>query len=111
MNAFSSWAKARFQTNMFNKSNIIGGAVLGSILLSLTVFVTYKIATFDPRPAVVQAAEVELQELLPRYRQAEAEFNALKADKERTEKTLRDWKFSFDEEQLRAVEEEEGSFK
>jgi hypothetical protein len=80
--------------------------IIGSVILIALLLFAAKIVTYDPRPAVVQAAEEELQDLLPRYRQAEAEFNALKAEKERNEKTLKDYHFSFDEETLRAVEGE-----
>lgn len=80
--------------------------IIGSVILSLFVFFGLKIASYDPRPAVVQAAEAELQDLLPRLHLAEAEYNELKAEKERNEKTLKDFNFTFDEASLRAVEGE-----
>lgn len=85
-----------------NKKHII----IGSLLLTFLFLFAAKIMTYDPRPAVVQAAEEELQDLVPRFRQAEAEYNELKAEKERNEKTLKDYHFSFDEESLQAVEGE-----
>lgn len=79
---------------------------ISSVALLLIGFLGYKIITYDARPAVVQAAEGNLQDLVPQRNAKKAELDALNSQIDQNEKSLTEFHYVFDEDQLKAVEGE-----